>query len=92
MRKELSTPAILFKGSGWAKKDAQAASRSASAGGAKEAGDSTREAAAAPGGGDSTQEAGGGAKDMSTSGTKEGKPEGSATAAAGKPAATTTRD
>ncbi len=33
MRKLLSPPAIVFKGSGWAKKDAQAASRARSVGG-----------------------------------------------------------
>ncbi|MDA8204164.1 MAG: FmdB family transcriptional regulator [Chloroflexi bacterium] len=33
MRKLLSSPAIVFKGSGWAKKDAQAASRARSSGG-----------------------------------------------------------
>jgi putative FmdB family regulatory protein len=34
MRKALSTPAIHFKGSGWAKKDAASASRAKSTGGA----------------------------------------------------------
>jgi putative FmdB family regulatory protein len=35
LRKAVSAPAIVFKGSGWAKKDARAASRPASGSGAK---------------------------------------------------------
>ena len=38
MRKALSTPAIHFKGSGWAKKDARAAAKPATAGAASPAG------------------------------------------------------
>jgi putative FmdB family regulatory protein len=43
MRKALSSPAVLFKGSGWAKKDAQASSRSRSGGPAKDGGSSATE-------------------------------------------------
>lgn len=44
MRKAISAPAILFKGSGWAKKDAQAASKPKPASAAKEGDSSTKEA------------------------------------------------
>lgn len=56
MRKEISTPAILFKGSGWAKKDARAASAAkpgaGSTGAAKGADSSAGEPSAGGTGGD----------------------------------------
>lgn len=79
MRKALSSPAILFKGSGWAKKDAQAASRPRSTGDVKAEGDSTRDA-------------GGSATGDSTGGASKSRPDGGATESASKPAATTTGD
>jgi predicted nucleic acid-binding Zn ribbon protein len=51
MKKALSAPAIHFKGSGWAKKDAQSASRGKASPGATDAGEV---AAASPGGVGST--------------------------------------
>jgi putative FmdB family regulatory protein len=49
MRKALSTPAIVFKGSGWAKKDARAASRAAGSSGDKRASDGAKEGTAKEG-------------------------------------------
>lgn len=66
MRKALSTPAILFKGSGWAKKDARSASgTSKPADGAKEAGSGAKEPST---GGSSESKSGSGAS------VDEGKP------------------
>jgi len=76
MRKALSSPAIHFKGSGWAKKDAQAASRSKVGAAPKEAGTSSTDTATT-----STTTSGSGS-------SSERKPEGGTTGAAGKPATT----
>ncbi len=66
MRKVLSPPAIVFKGSGWAKKDAQAASRARS--GAKSS-TSTAAKPSAPAGDAGAAQAGGSAGSASSSGS-----------------------
>ena len=57
MRKALSTPAIVFKGSGWAKKDARSAARSSSAKDDKAASTDSEKAPASEGGTKAAQEA-----------------------------------
>jgi putative FmdB family regulatory protein len=80
MRKALSTPAIHFKGSGWAKKDAASAGRAKSTGGAadhtaaseKGAGGMGKDAAA-PGTGGTGTSAGGGQDAQSRTDSGTGK-------------------
>ena len=85
MRKALSTPAIHFKGSGWAKKDAQAAS-SAKAKNAGTAGDAAGDAAATA---DSADKGGKGSGSDAAAGPAQDAKDGKDTKDA-KPAAATT--
>jgi putative FmdB family regulatory protein len=74
MRKLLSTPAIVFKGSGWAKKDAQAASharntqKSTSASGSSGSAAGSATAPAAGGSGESAGAGGSGGATATSSG------------------------
>jgi putative FmdB family regulatory protein len=66
MRKALTTPAIVFKGSGWAKKDARSSSTTAGAGASAKDGDTP--AAGSSDGGKADTGAATGAKDATSTG------------------------
>ena len=88
LRKMVSAPAIVFKGSGWAKKDAHAASSKAAASRAEKDKAATGAAGAATGGGGEAKGASAGSNETSagssgpSAGSKEssgGSPDGPAT-------------